>query len=198
MPREYDDQEAIQLVRSGDVDAYVHLVNRHKARVTSIAARHVPSDKVQEVAQDAFVRAYTSLGGFRGEQPFSHWLAAITVRACHDYWRACYRLRETSASPMDDYSAEGFDTLTMADAVERFETETGQREALALLEWAMSKLTADERAVLTLTHLDGYSMAEAAEILGWSRVNVKVRAFRSREKLRRILVAAGEEKEGRL
>ncbi|MGE4297940.1 MAG: RNA polymerase sigma factor [Desulfovibrionaceae bacterium] len=197
MPWEHDDLEVIHRVRAGNVNAYAHLVNRHKARVAAIATRHVPPDRVQEVAQDAFVRAFQSLDGFRGDQPFSHWLAAITVRACHDFWRSHYRNRETSVGYTGDCGPEGFDALTTADAVERFETDTGQREASALLEWAMGQLSADDRIVLALTHLEGYTTAEAAAMLGWTTVNVKVRAFRSREKLRRILAAAGEEKEGR-
>jgi len=65
--------------------------------------------------------------------------------------------------------------------------EAKRIEAKDLLQWALGRLSAKERTVLTLTLLNGYSMAEAAELMGWSVISIKVQAHRSRKKLRKIL-----------
>jgi RNA polymerase sigma-70 factor (ECF subfamily) len=68
-----------------------------------------------------------------------------------------------------------------------FRRQTERQEAAEVLEWALEQLSPEHRAVLTLVHLDGYSVREAAELLGWSVINVKVRAHRARRALREVL-----------
>lgn len=63
-------------------------------------------------------------------------------------------------------------------------------DAIDLLRWALDRLTPEERTILTLIHLEEYTAAEAAELLGWSVANVKIRAFRTRKKLRKIISKA--------
>ena len=71
---------------------------------------------------------------------------------------------------------------------DRFYNLVRRREATEVLEWALGQLSPENRAVLTLVHLDGHSVREAAQLLGWSVVNVKVRAHRARQMLRTLLL----------
>jgi len=189
--REYDstlsDAEIIERVIRGDVDTFECLLERHQTRVFGIVASRVPRRDVEEVAHDAFVRAYTSLARFEGRGDFGAWLSKIAVRACHDYWREIYRRRE---QPMSDLSEAQLASLARlaADRSNRAHGEgASTHEARSLLAWAMDKLSAEDRAVLELVHIEERPVKEAAELLGWSVVNVKVRAYRSRKKLRAIL-----------
>ncbi|HEY5133997.1 MAG TPA: RNA polymerase sigma factor [Candidatus Krumholzibacteriaceae bacterium] len=189
--REYDstlsDAEIIERVIRGDVDTFECLLERHQTRVFGIVANRVPRRDVEEVAHDAFVRAYTSLARFEGRGDFGAWLSKIAVRACHDYWREIYRRRE---QPMSDLSEAQLASLARlaADRSNRAHGEDAStHEARSLLAWAMDKLSAEDRAVLELVHIEERPVKEAAELLGWSVVNVKVRAYRSRKKLRAIL-----------
>jgi RNA polymerase sigma-70 factor (ECF subfamily) len=69
----------------------------------------------------------------------------------------------------------------------QFRDQTAKQEAADVLEWALRQLSPENRAVLTLVHLDGYSVREAAQLLGWTLVNVKVRAYRARQAMRALL-----------
>src|ERR1051326_3143667 len=79
------------------------------------------------------------------------------------------------------------DHVLAAESDDQFREQTRQQEA-ELLQWALGHLSAENRLVLTLVHLDGYSIREAANLLGWTVVNVKVRAYRARQMLRALLL----------
>ena len=189
--REYDstlsDAEIVERVIRGDVDTFECLLERHQTRVFGIVATRVPRRDVEEVAHDAFVRAYASLARFEGRGDFGAWLSKIAVRACHDYWREIYHRREQAMSDLTEAQLASLARL-VADRSSRAHGEgASAREARSLLAWAMGKLSAEDRAVLELVHIEERPVKEAAELLGWSVVNVKVRAYRSRKKLRAIL-----------
>lgn len=78
----------------------------------------------------------------------------------------------------------------MINIIDKFREEGLKKEASELLEWALSKLAPEDRMVIELVYLEGYSGREAANLLGWSVSNVKVRSFRLKRKLKSILKAA--------
>jgi RNA polymerase sigma-70 factor (ECF subfamily) len=80
------------------------------------------------------------------------------------------------------------DHVQAAESDDQFHEQAKRQEAAELLQWALGHLSAENRLVLTLVHLDGYSVREAARLLGWSVVNVKVRAHRARHQLRKLLL----------
>jgi RNA polymerase sigma-70 factor (ECF subfamily) len=181
------DEEIIGRVTAGDVDAFEYLMQRYEARVFGIIGRRVPRVDLEEVAQDAFVRAYLSLPTYRRKGDFESWLATIAVRTCYDYWRERYKRRE---QPVSSLSEDQLKRLARAAADQSVRSNAGgeaSREARELLAWAMGFLSPEDRAVLELVHLEERPVKEAADLLGWSAVNVKVRAYRSRKKLRAIL-----------
>jgi RNA polymerase sigma-70 factor (ECF subfamily) len=182
-----DDLEIIRRVLHGEADRFAELIARYQQHVAKITNRHVPPDRVAEVAHDVFVRAYTSLSSFSGQTPFEHWLSGIVVRTCYDFWRA-RRREELPVSALTTEHQAWMDHVLAAESDDQFH-EQGRRQAAAeLLQWALGHLSAENRLVLTLVHLDGYSVREAAGLLGWSVVNVKVRAHRARYALRKLLL----------
>lgn len=182
-----DDSEIIRLVLDGAVDRFAELIARYQQHVTRMANRHVPSDRVAEVAHDVFVRAYTSLSSFSGKTPFEHWLSGIAVRTCYDFWRS-RRREELPVSALTTEHQAWMDHVLAVESDGQFREQARKREAAELLRWALGHLSAENRLVLTLVHLDGYSVRDAAGLLGWSAINVKVRAHRARQMLKALLL----------
>jgi RNA polymerase sigma-70 factor (ECF subfamily) len=185
---EPEDLQIIKRVLDGEVDCFAELMTRYRRSVARIVSRHVPADRVEEVAHDTFVRAYTGLAGYSVAVPFVHWLSAIAVRACYDFWRATTRSATPVSALTEDHDA-WLDRILAADSEAKFQEEIGRREAREVLRWALSRLSPENRMVLTLVYLEGYSVREAARLLGWSVVNVKVRAYRAKQALRRLFLA---------
>jgi RNA polymerase sigma-70 factor (ECF subfamily) len=183
----FSDSEIVKQVLEGNVNSFESLMSRHKDLVLRIVKKHVPYSEVEEMAQEAFIRAYQSLSGFKGRGDFRQWLSSITVRTCYDYWRKAYRNKEVSMSSLTEKHQKWLEEVISDQSETPFEEEEDQKEAVELLDWAMNELTAEDRMVVELIYLEGLSGKEAAELLGWSLANVKVRAFRARNKLRKLL-----------
>jgi RNA polymerase sigma-70 factor, ECF subfamily len=182
-----DDTDIISHILGGDVNAFELLVEKYQHHVFSIVRKHVPTDQVDEVAQDVFVRAYQGMAGIKEKSKFKQWLSGIAVRTCYDFWRTKYRLREVPMSQLSDAHQEWIDN-TITDASENtHEAHSRQEEALEILEAALSRLSAADRMVIELVYLGECSHKEAAGLLGWSVANIKIRAFRARNKLHKIL-----------
>jgi RNA polymerase sigma-70 factor (ECF subfamily) len=178
------DAEVIREILEGDVDAFELLMNRYQGYVSGVVTKHVPREGIEEVAHETFVRAYRSLRTFRGETPFKNWLSRIAVRCCYDFWRAHYRNRET---PVSSIPGEALHWIEGVFAESSVEGSPQDREALAVLRWALDRLSPEDRMVLTLVYLEEHTTAEAAELLRWSVPKVKIRAYRARKKLRKTL-----------
>lgn len=192
----YDsDGAVIGRVLGGDVDAFESLMDRYAEHVGRIAGRRVPGPDVEEVVQDIFVRVYLSLSAYAGKGEFKWWLSKIAVRACMDYWRERYRRRERPLSSLSEEQARGLAHSMSEESAREHAGGAASRDARDLLAWALDRLSPEDRAVLELVHIEERPVAEAAALLGWSTVNVKVRAHRSRKKLRAVLerLVAGEE-----
>ena len=123
------------------------------------------------------MKVYQNLKSFRSEAPFEHWVSRIAVRCCYDFLRATRRERQTV--PLDGIEIGIADNVNPARAAE-------------VLRWAMAQLSADERLVITLLELEEKSVREVAWLTGWSESNVKVRAHRARNALKKILERSHE------
>lgn len=181
------DEELIRLVLAGDDELFEELILLHRDHVSRIVGGHVPQELVREASHEVFVKAYTALAAYAFEKPFAHWLATIAIHHCYDKWRQESVRKEISISGPGKDPHQWVDRLLAAESGERFATTVRQHDATAVLHWALAQLLAENRMVVTLVHLDGYSVREAAELLGWSVVNVKIRAHRARHQLRKIL-----------
>ena len=181
-----EETDLLRRIRQGETERFADLISRHQRHVIRIVARRVPADQVEEVVHDVFVRAYVGLSQFSESVSLDHWLAGIAIRACYDFWRARKRA-ELPVSALTDEHHRWIEQVLATQSNDRFHDQARKREAAEVLEWALGQLSPENRAVLTLVHLDGYSVREAADLLGWSVVNVKVRAHRARQALRKLL-----------
>jgi RNA polymerase sigma-70 factor (ECF subfamily) len=177
------DEALVASSLTGDEEAFAELASRHKRRVFAAAARFARDDhQLDDIAQEIFLRVFRHLGKFRGDAPFEHWLSRIIVSACYDFLRKERRVREQVS----------------LDGAEWDMPDTGIDAALAagraqeLVRWAVAKLPPDEQLIITLAELEERPMKEIAELTGWSESNVKVRAFRARQNLRKILETTHE------
>jgi len=181
------DAEIVRQILDGYVNAFESLLIRYEELVLKIVKKHVPYNDVEETTQDVFMRVYKSLSNFKGTSDFKHWLSSITVRTCYDYWRKSYRSREVPMSSLTEKHQKWLEEV-ISDQSEQSLHEKGlQSDARELLDWALRKLSAEDRMVLELMYLEGLSGKEAADLLGWSVANVKVRSFRARKKLQKLL-----------
>lgn len=182
-----EDSEVIARVLAGEVNAFEALIERHKARVFSVVANHVPSAEVAEVAHDVFVDAFRSLKSYAGRKPFEHWVSSIAVRRCCDFWRKRHRRHDAPVSSLGPEGCEWIERVMGENAVEEHRQHEQTEAARELLDYVLAKLPAKDRMALVMIHLEGRSVSEAAELLGWSAVNVKVRAYRARRELRKLI-----------
>jgi RNA polymerase sigma-70 factor (ECF subfamily) len=181
------DAEIVRQVLDGNVNAFETLVQRYERLALKIVKKHVPRSEVEDTAQNVFVRAYRSLPTFEGRSEFSQWLSSIAVRVCYDYWRKAYRSREMAMSTLTEKHREWLEEAISEGSEQAVHEQGSQKEARELLDWALGKLSAEDRMVLELVYLEGLSVKEAANLLGWSAANIKVRSFRSRKKLEKLL-----------
>ncbi|MFO0718082.1 MAG: RNA polymerase sigma factor [Nitrospira sp.] len=186
-----DDAECIDRVLRGDIDRFSELIARHQQHVLKIVHGHVPADRVAEVAQDVFVRAYAGLSQYSRQVPLEHWLSRLSVRACYDFWRA-HRRTEVPVSGLTDDQVGWLDRALADESGQRFRDQADRRDSLEVLDWALTQLSPEHRLVLTLVSLEGRSVREAAELLGWTVVNVKVRCYRARQALRAMFLREWE------
>ena len=185
-PHDQDD-EVVRRVVAGEIDAFESLVRRHGSLVIAIVRRHVPLDDVEDTIQNVFLRAYLSLPSFKNRGSFSQWLSVIAVRTCRDFWRERYRSKELPVSVLTDEHELWLASALSDDGDEAFLERASRKEAAEILDHALGKLSAGDRMVLELVYFEGRSMKETAGLLGWSVANVKVRLFRSKKKLRKVL-----------
>jgi RNA polymerase sigma-70 factor, ECF subfamily len=177
-----DDAEILVRIRKGAVDDFGELVQRHQGHVFAILYRYERDyQKLEDLAQDTFLKAWRSLGQFDGRAPFENWLARIAVRVGLDHLRREYRRRREVAIP--DLGEDALDWLRNGDE----HSELEARQAAEVLAVALRELSPAEQVVITLQELEGRSVKEICQRTGSSNVAVRVRALRARKKLRRAL-----------
>jgi RNA polymerase sigma-70 factor, ECF subfamily len=191
-----EDTDTIRNILEGNVNAFERLVEKYQNHVFSIVRKHVPSTQAHEIAHDVFVRAYQGLAGFSGKSGFKQWLSGIAVRTCYDFWRRKYRMREVPMSELSDAHREWIENTVSDDSENAHVMSSRQREASEVLEAALNQLSAEDRMVIELVYLEGCTHKEAAGLLGWSIANIKIRAFRARNKLHKILFKEKNRQQG--
>lgn len=168
----------IQAVLSGDGSAYGRLISRHQPAISRYLWKFSRDPQVhEELVQTVFVEAYFQLRTFAGRSPLFHWLQVIATRVGYRYWRM--RSRQSNQVSLEQFH-EPPQHVEAADAAMA-------SEAAAAVHASLSRLPPRDRLVLTLLHLEEKSIAEIAELTGWSKTMVKVQAYRARGKLAKLL-----------
>ena len=181
-----DDEELITLSREGDLDAFNRLVERYQTRVYRLAYRMVGPASADDAAQDAFISAFKSLRSFRGGN-FRSWLLRITANVCRDQLRASKRKGGASLDEMLEAGAWAPPSTGRSP-----EDAATDAELNAAIMAAVAALPPDQRAVLVLIDIEGYSYEETAEAVAASLGTVKSRLSRAREKVRDTFRASAE------
>ncbi|GAA0971072.1 RNA polymerase sigma factor SigM [Acrocarpospora macrocephala] len=161
----------------GDPHAFGEIVKRHRDRMWAVALRTLGDpDEAADAVQDAFMSAYRKADSFRGDAAVTTWLHRIVVNACLD------RMRRKSVRPVaDDELIEAAERDTPGP------DQTAEREVSMEVTAALKLLPADQRAALVLVDMMGYSVEDAASVLGVPAGTVKSRCARGRAKLAPIL-----------
>jgi len=183
--------EMIAAVLNGDQASFEPLVAKYSPRVFATARRYARREsKVEDIAQEVWLKAFDKLASFRGEAPFEHWLMRLAVRTCYDFLRAHQRNRESSFSEISEPEEDWLD---------RFVTDPGNAPedaaaAKLLINRVLERLSPEGRMVIQLLEIEDRSVKEIAELTGWSVPLVKVRAFRARAEMRKILARMAKDK----
>lgn len=173
--------ELIASVLAGDADSFEPLVKEHEKRIYNLALRMTGDpDDAYDVAQDAFVKAYTSLKDFRGESAFGSWLYRLASNVCLDFLRREKRRGTVSLTVEDE-------ELDIADLRFSPEDELERTELRDAISTALMRLPAAARQMIVMRDVSGLSYAEIAEALDLELGTVKSRIARAREKLIAVL-----------
>jgi len=184
------EQAVIRRVLDGETDAFEELVLAYQKNVYNLALRMTGNEEdAFDVSQDAFLRAYNALSGFRGDSKFSVWLYRLTSNISIDYLRRRTRSRAESLTVLDEDDEPT--ELDIPD--ERFSPEalTEKRELRRAVREGLVLLPEDYRKILTLREIGGLSYEEIAQALDLEVGTVKSRLFRARKKLCGILLEQG-------
>ncbi|WP_404825699.1 RNA polymerase sigma factor SigM [Plantactinospora soyae] len=177
------DVELLQAHVAGDRDAFAVLFHRHRDRLWAVALRTVADrEEAADALQDALLSAHRAAARFRGEAAVTTWLHRIVVNACLDRIR---RRQAHPTVPLPD-STRPTGTSRWAGGVEPAAPATDHDTTLVVRQ-ALAELPMEQRAALVLVDLQGYPVAEVAEILGVAEGTVKSRCARGRARLAVLL-----------
>ncbi len=174
------DQQLVARVQKGDSRAFDLLVLKYQHRIFGLISRYVRDvDEIQDVAQEAFIKAYRALPGFRGDSAFYTWLYRIAINTAKNYLVA--RSRRPPGSDVDIEDAEYYEEGALLHEIETPENALFGAELKAVVERAISQLPEDLRTAVTLREFDGLSYEDIAEIMDCPVGTVRSRIFRARE-----------------
>ncbi len=171
-----EETKLIEQSLSGDAEAYAALVEQHQKMIRAVTFRMTGSlDDAEELAQDAFLRAYQQLRSFSGGSKFSTWLCKIAINLSLDW-----RRRESRRDSV--HARWAADALPENSPKDGFPDELSRR-----VQAALDRLPAKQRAAIVLTVYENQSHAEAAKTLGCTEATVSWRVFAARQKLKKLL-----------
>ena len=175
------DAELVAASLGGDNHAFATLIGRYEERILRLVRGMVPMGEVEDVAQEAFLKAYRKLSLFDGRSSFYTWLYRLTANTAMD-WRKKQARRRHAPLPED---AEGDAVVPAREPTPA--RRAAQRELGRLIDEAIATLSPSHHEILMLREVQGLSYEDIAQTLGISKGTVESRLFRAREHLRRAL-----------
>lgn len=174
------DQQLVAKVQKGDARAFDMLVLKYQHKILGLISRYVhDSDEVQDVAQEAFIKAYRALPNFRGDSAFYTWLYRIAINTAKNHLVS--RSRRPPGSDVELEDAEYYEGGGALRDIESPESALYGAELKAVVERAIGELPDDLRTAVTLREFDGLSYEDIAEIMNCPVGTVRSRIFRARE-----------------
>ena len=185
------DKELIAEVLEGNPESFEPLVVKYQPRVFAIARRYARrEDEVEDIVQTVFMKAYSKLSSYRGDAPFEHWLMRTATFTCYDFLRKHQRNREWNATDLSTEENEWLENV----GEDTTEKEANQSAAKALVDRLLEGLKPDDRMIITMLDLEQKSVKEIAKLTDFTESNVKVRAHRARDKMKKILATLAPQK----
>ena len=174
--------------RAGDEGAFEEIVRRYSPRVFQVASRFFRQRaQVEDIAQEAFLKAYTQLANFEGRGSFEGWLTRLTTNLCLNHLRSAKRRPEATVTSLTQEEGNWLDSQLTGASTQQHEANERGRVAADLAEKVLSQMSPDDRLVLLSIDGDDRSVKEVAEMTGWSESKVKVQAFRARRRMRKAV-----------
>jgi RNA polymerase sigma factor (sigma-70 family) len=168
-------------VLEGKINAYSNLVERHKDKAYNLAFRICGNrEEAEEVAQDAFVKAYRSLKQFGKRSSFGTWLYRIVYNTAISLVRS----RRKGMLAVEDFPADAVDFLSFS----KNEEEAANEYRNSLINFALQKISEEDRGLVTLYYYDDMDTEEISKITGINKSVIKVRLFRARKKMAEIIM----------
>ncbi|MDK2955583.1 MAG: polymerase sigma-70 factor, subfamily [Desulfovibrionales bacterium] len=167
------DADLVELCKSGETEAFEELVRRRKREILGFISKFCDTpDEVDDLGQEVFLKAYQGLSGFRASSSFRTWLYRITSNVCLDHLR---RKRREPITFVED--------VTLWEQGE----DSNVQEQRVLVESLLNALSPMDRMIVTMLHIEGFSVQQTAERLGVTGVSVRVRAHRARKRLKSLM-----------
>jgi RNA polymerase sigma factor (sigma-70 family) len=177
----------VEQVLAGKTNAFSYIIDRHKNKAFNLAFRICGNrEEAEELAQDSFLKAYRALGSFKMKSSFATWFYRIVYNTTISH----VRLKKKGILSLEDFPADAFDFIGTNTNEE--EAENDYRNSL--VNFALQKITEEERGLISLYYYEEMSTDEMAEVTGISKSNIKVKLFRARQKMQEIIEKAEKKK----
>jgi RNA polymerase sigma-70 factor, ECF subfamily len=186
IPDEKTDSQLVRLALTGEGTAFEEIFERYKFFVGTVASRYFRRpEQIEEVVQVSFTKIYFELKNFEFKHDFSFagWIGRITTNVCLDMLRSRKRKPEDLVCELSTDEIE----FLLADETPEERTPESRLIERDLAEKLMSRLESKDRAILQMLYEEEMSVSEIAELTGWSSSKIKIRAYRARKLLRKIL-----------
>jgi RNA polymerase sigma-70 factor (ECF subfamily) len=175
------DRQLVERAQRGDKHAFELLVSKYQRKLSRLLSRFIrDAGEVEDVAQEAFIKAYRALPSFRGDSAFYTWLYRIGINTAKNYLVAMGR-RAPTATEFDSEEAEGFDDGDQLRDINTPESMLMSKEIASTVNETMERLPDELRTAITLREIEGLSYEEIATIMNCPIGTVRSRIFRARE-----------------
>ncbi len=175
------DQQLVERAQGGDKQAFDLLVSKYQRKLGRLLSRFIRDPgEVEDVAQEAFIKAYRALPSFRGDSAFYTWLYRIGINTAKNYLVAMGR-RAPTTTEFDADEAESFEDGEQLRDINTPESVLASKEIAATVQKAMEDLPDELRTAIELREIEGLSYEEIASIMNCPIGTVRSRIFRARE-----------------
>jgi RNA polymerase sigma-70 factor (ECF subfamily) len=182
----FDEQDCLRRIEQGDEIAARELLHHFYPFVLKLVRAHLPRRIGEEdLVQMIFIKVFHKLDQYAGRLPLEHWISRIAVNTCYNALKAEKIRPEWRLADFSENTAAGIEKLaaTEIDTASNDDVEVAKK----LIAQLIAQLSPADRLVITLLHLEEKSVEEIHALTGWSRSVIKVRAFRARAKMKRML-----------
>jgi RNA polymerase sigma-70 factor (ECF subfamily) len=183
----FDEKDCVRRIEQGDEIAARELLRHFHPFVLKLVRAHLPRRISEEdLVQMIFIKVFHKLNQYSGHKPLAHWISRIAVNTCYTALKAEKVRPEWRLGDFSEEIAIGIEKLAVTAAADTA-TNDDVEFAKKLVTELMAQLPPEDRLVITLLHLEERSVEEVRELTGWSRSLIKVRAFRARAKMKKML-----------